>query len=94
MGVPFLVGRCISGCVRSCLLNRRIAISASQEKSFLRGIFLAAEFCTVDRATSDRESGGHGGGHDCGSDSSFQHFFCMIIRVNGCICNKAGDEYT
>lgn len=22
------------------------------------------------------------------------NIFCMIIRVNGCICNKAGDEYT
>lgn len=34
LGVPFLVGRCIGGCVTSCLLNWRIAISASQEKSF------------------------------------------------------------
>ena len=50
--------------------------------------FLAAEICTVDRATSDREFGGYGGAAIAGQIPHSS--FCMIIRVNGCICNKAG----
>lgn len=57
-------------------------------EKFLRGVFLAAEFCTVDRTRSDREYGGHGGPAIVGQIP--HSTFCMIIRVNGCICNKAG----
>lgn len=60
MGVPFLVGRCISGCVTSRLLNRRIAIPASQEKSFSTWCFSC---CGILYSRRGHKRQGNLGGH-------------------------------